>query len=308
VAEEDRTAVRFAFDHGLEDELEFQVLDSSGQRRWLMTRGRPLPGDAQPVFMAGTLEDVTARRALQEQLRDAEAKYRALVEQLPAIVYIVKLDRQGRGRTTFISSQVERILGYTPGEWLADPHLWWKVVEPGHRERVRDEVRVKDEDVNSRQRLTQEYPVRARDGRVVWLRNESMTEWSVDGRTRYTDGVMVDVTATRADAERLRLLQEAFAALPLGITVSGPDGRILFVNETEAAAHGFAEPAELEGQPLGVLGEPPPAGASIEVRTRRRRDGSEFRAQVWSRTLRGDAGGVVATVIVTDAAERTDIE
>jgi PAS domain S-box-containing protein len=304
VSEEDRPAVEQAFARGLGGETEFQVQGPGGERRWLMARGQTLPGDERLVLMAGTLEDVTDRRAMQEQLRDAEARYRTLVEQLPAIVYIVKLDRLGRGRTTYISPQVEQILGYSAEEWLADPELWWRIVAEDQRERVRAEVRRKDEEPGSSQRLHQEYLVRARDGRPVWLRNESMTAWSRDGRTRYTDGVMVDVTETRAREERLRLLQQAFAALPLGVAVSSPEGRILFVNDAEAAAHGYAAPADLEGQPVELLGNPPvpPEGGtpSFQELPRRHRDGSLYRARVWTRAVSGADGERLAVVTVTD--------
>jgi PAS domain S-box-containing protein len=256
VAEDDRDAVRRLFAEGLDGELEFQVDDGAGARRWLRARGQPLPGEAPVLFIAGTLEDVTSRRAMQEQLRDAEARYRALVEQVPAIVYIVKLDRQGRGRTTYISSQVSAVLGYSPEEWLADRDLWWKIVEPGHQARVREEVRRKDEEPHTSQRVSQEYPVRARDGRRVWLHNESLTAWSRDGRTRYTDGVMVDITERRAREERLQSLQRVFDAMSIGVAVTSPPGRILFANAAFAAAHGVADPRALEGRLVEQLGAP----------------------------------------------------
>jgi len=56
------------------------------------------------------------RREAQAALREAEAKYRSLVEKVPVIVYIVTFGAENR--TTYINPQVETLLGFTPAEWL----------------------------------------------------------------------------------------------------------------------------------------------------------------------------------------------
>jgi CheY-like chemotaxis protein len=67
-------------------------------------------------------------RALQRRaLRAAEARYRTLVEQIPAITYTASL--QGVGRMVFVSPQVER-LGYSVEEVQADSRLFLGLVHP----------------------------------------------------------------------------------------------------------------------------------------------------------------------------------
>jgi len=53
-----------------------------------------------------------------EQLREAEAKYRTLVEQIPAITYIASLESPGK--LLYLSPQIQQ-LGFPPEDWLADP-------------------------------------------------------------------------------------------------------------------------------------------------------------------------------------------
>src|SRR4029077_8858873 len=62
------------------------------------------------------------------QLPNLEAKYRALVEQLPAVVFMAYLDR-GIGEA-YVSPQIEATLGFTQSEWLEDPVLWYRQVHP----------------------------------------------------------------------------------------------------------------------------------------------------------------------------------
>ena len=70
------------------------------------------------------------------ELAEAEARYRALVEQIPAIAYIDPIDE---GPTVYISPQTEAILGYAPDEWYADPDLWRAIVHPDDRARLEAE-------------------------------------------------------------------------------------------------------------------------------------------------------------------------
>src|SRR5689334_6196987 len=69
-----------------------------------------------------------------DQISTGGEGYRHLVERLPAIVYAAELGENGRWR--YVSPQIEKILGYTPEEWLADAELWAKLLHPDDRERA----------------------------------------------------------------------------------------------------------------------------------------------------------------------------
>ncbi|HMK22879.1 MAG TPA: PAS domain-containing protein [Terriglobales bacterium] len=64
---------------------------------------------------------------------DLEAKYRALVEQLPAVVFMAYLDR-GTGEA-YVNPQIEQTLGFKKSEWLEDPVLWYQHIHPEDRQR-----------------------------------------------------------------------------------------------------------------------------------------------------------------------------
>ena len=109
-------------------------------------------------------------------LPNLEAKYRALVEQLPAVVFMAYLDR-GIGEA-YVSPQIEATLGFSQAEWLEDPVLWYRQVHPEDKNRWSMEAA---EMFLSGKPLRSAYRVIARDGRVLWFHCEA-TDDSERGR------------------------------------------------------------------------------------------------------------------------------
>src|SRR3712207_8533489 len=68
------------------------------------------------ILLDGSLFDATERKAAEEKLRAAEARYRSLVETLPLVTYARSL-RFGDGNL-YVSPQVEDILGTPVDEWI----------------------------------------------------------------------------------------------------------------------------------------------------------------------------------------------
>ena len=155
---------------------------------------------------AAIRQELAEREKMAEALSEAEVRYRTLVEQLPAITYVVELGPVNR--TTYISPQVTSLLGFSPEEWVADPDLWIKQVHPADREWVLAEVRDRDE---RGEPVALEYRVLARDGRTVWVRNESTLVTDDAGQPRYAHGVMFHITDRKLAEATLQETNEKLA-------------------------------------------------------------------------------------------------
>lgn len=138
--------------------------------------------------------------------------YRGLVEQIPAITYTRIHDRssQASQRTTYVSPQAARILGYAPTEFLHDPQLWRALRHPADRPRVLAAERTAEV---TRQPFHAEYRMTARDGRQLWFRDDAVVlERSGSGGTLW-QGVMYDITAEKVAEEHARRAELRYRSL-----------------------------------------------------------------------------------------------
>src|SRR5829696_1028603 len=131
----------------------------------------------------------------------AERRFATLVERLPAIVY--EAEPGPEGAWLYVSGFVETLLGYTPEEWRADPALWLRCVHEDDRE---DAVAA-DERLSAGERIAIEYRMHARDGSVVWVRDDSSRVLDEDGRV-FVEGLLTDITERKAAESRLQHLAD----------------------------------------------------------------------------------------------------
>ncbi len=117
-----------------------------------------------------------------------EPYHRALIERLPFVVYQVNVPAE---RVLYVSPQLEDLIGYAPDEMQLDPYLWRSWVHPDDAGRVIAENR---EAVSAGRPVQQEFRLVARDGRVVWIRNEAVLVRDDQGNPVFWQGLWLDIT------------------------------------------------------------------------------------------------------------------
>jgi PAS domain S-box-containing protein len=158
------------------------------------------------------------------RLRRSEGRSRRLVEGLPLVMYVE--DDNG---LTYISPQIEALLGHPVSEWLSRSGLWRRSIHPDDRERVLDAYTNAVED---KAHLECTYRLVRPDSRAVWVRDQS-TYFS-DGKRSYRQGYIVDVTEQKQSedqAERNATLMRGLIDGTIdGITLTDRAGRIVVAN------------------------------------------------------------------------------
>jgi PAS domain S-box-containing protein len=154
------------------------------------------------------IRDITERKRHEAELRKAEARYRSLVEGIPAVTFFAPFDEEVG--ELYVSPQIEKLLGFTKEEWLNDPVLWHRQLHPEDRERWHlDFART----CASARPFRSEYRFLARDGREVWVQGEAMVVRDRDGRPQFLQGVAFDITERKKaeDAKALKQSNEKLA-------------------------------------------------------------------------------------------------
>jgi PAS domain S-box-containing protein len=153
----------------------------------------------EPLFWQGLLTDISGSKHAEEALRVSEARYRLLVENIPAVVYMVAPDDDRR--TLYVNPQVEQTLGYSRQEWLQQPDIWMELLHPDDREPTLD---AHDRHNRSGEPWSREYRLIASDGRAVWFRDVGTLVRDAHGASMHWLGVQIDITELKRVEEELR--------------------------------------------------------------------------------------------------------
>ncbi len=221
--------------------VQVRLSEASGTEREDMQAERSLSVAAVPIYVAGQwwgflgIDDCTVEREWStgelealtvaaatygaaitrerwmNELGEAEERFRVLVEQAPAVVYIDALD--ANASTRYISPQIERITGYSAEEWLTDHDLWVRLLNEEDRAEV---VAAQEHHNETGEPFRMEYRLRAKDGSEIWVRDEAVMIRNDDGSFRHSQGVMQDITDVRTVQTKIEELafQDALTRTP----------------------------------------------------------------------------------------------
>ena len=197
----------------------------------------PVEVTISPLDAAGTLVAVIRDASDRQRLRDAEvarmaveARYKSLIEQIPAVVYA----DEGGQETTYVSPQIESILGVSADAYQQDPEMWMRMIHPDDRATVQAES---DAFLTGRGGDLGDYRMVRPDGSIVWIRDRAYAVRDDDGRVLWEHGILFDVTELKEAEARI-------AHMAFHDALTGLANRALF-EESLALAIGRAQRAEL---------------------------------------------------------------
>jgi PAS domain S-box-containing protein len=139
--------------------------------------------------------------AQREEIERAEARYRALMDSLPLVTWLT--EPGDRGSTLYISPSIDSLTGYSATEWAGESDLFTKLLHPEDRAEVLEAL----EETKNGTPLRTEYRLIARDGRVVWVQEETTIARDSGGEPIYAQTFLRSIDERkRAEDERESLL------------------------------------------------------------------------------------------------------
>jgi PAS domain S-box-containing protein len=160
-----------------------------------------LPDLSQMTWLDDRSQNPTigdARLSAEEKLRLAEARYRTLVEQIPAVTFMAVL---GEGKNeVYVSPHIETMLGYTQEEWLKDPFLWYWRLHPDDRALWNEEFA---RGCRTGGPFRADCRFLARDGHIVWVHGEARLVRDELGRPMFLQGIAFDISEIKRAEQQL---------------------------------------------------------------------------------------------------------
>jgi two-component system cell cycle sensor histidine kinase/response regulator CckA len=196
---------------GLVQHFEVQVYRKDRSKMWLATNTHVVREGDTIVRYEGTFEDITERKLLEDQLRQAEQKYRDIVEN--AVVGIFQSTPDGR--YTSVNPAMASMLGYDSPQDLMEniTDISQQVyVDP----KSRDEFRLLVKDTGIAKNF--ECQAYRKDGSKMWL-SANVRAVSKDGKVVGYEGMNEDITQRKLLEAQLRQAQkmEAVGQLAGGV-------------------------------------------------------------------------------------------
>jgi PAS domain S-box-containing protein len=227
---------------------------------WARVYVAPLDtSEVNPTLRIGVIEDITERKQVEEALRESQAFYHSLVDQLPAGVF--RKDREGR--YVFVSPWFCRLKGMKEEEFLGKTPQEVAAKSGATEEAIKYAADGMDHHVLIMQtgnptELVEEYTDAT--GKKQFVNAIKIPVFSSEGKVIGTQGVLFDITARKQAEEALReeqiLFTDLISTIPDHIYFKDRKSRFVRVNDAMAKWFGMSSPDEAVGKTdFDIFGE-----------------------------------------------------
>jgi PAS domain S-box-containing protein len=264
----------------------------------------------------GIVRDITERKNAERALRRSEEQHRSLVENINEVIFTLDT----KGRFTYISPVMERVLGYTPADITGKPFDCFV-----HPDDAAGFLVKLEQSLNGAVQ-THELKVLSKDGKTHHVRVSSRPLYHDDRLAGFT-GIMADETEAKRAGAVIREKEEMYETLVRtttdAVTVTDLQGTITEVSPRAVQLYGYDKPEDLVGMSGFDLIAPEDQGKALSNLKRTlkegfirlaehtflRKDGTRFVGEMDAAVIKDADGGPRGFISTTkDVTERRRAE
>ncbi len=195
---------------GKRQAIEEKILRSNGEYHWVETIKTPITNSVgQLTGTVGIARDITERRLMELALRDSQRQYQQLADNIPGIIYQLRMTPDGTVTYPYVSSGCQQLLEVSPAAVMQDPRCLLDLIHPDDREMARQLLVESARDLQPR---SCEGRAVLASGAVKWVKSVSRPELQPDGAIVW-DGVMLDITDRKVVEQALSESQKQYQQL-----------------------------------------------------------------------------------------------
>jgi PAS domain S-box-containing protein len=187
-------------------------------------------------------EEIAERKRTEEALRESEAEYRLLVDNMPGIVYKGTADWS----VDFIDDKIQTLIGYRVEEFNSRERKWSDLIVEKDLPAAH-EAFVKA--LKTDKSFIREYRVKTAGGETIWVSDRGTIVCNEEGEIEHISGVFFDVTERKRAEEELHKLSRAMEQSPASVVITDREGRIEYVNPNFVEVTGYSAEEAIGSNP-----------------------------------------------------------
>ena len=216
ITPEDREFVKASIKRAAEKkelyDIEYRIKLKTDELRWIKALGKVVCDESgKAVRFDGVRMDITESKKAQEEkfkllaeIERQQERLNKLVADVPGVVWEAWGEPDVKSqRIDFVSSYVERMLGYKVNDWLSTPNFWLTIVHPDDKERAANEA--KQIFLSGHNGISQ-FRWIAKNGKTIWVEAQSSPIHDDNGYPVGMRGVTMDINERIKDEERVQHL------------------------------------------------------------------------------------------------------